>query len=79
MNLVFASGFLFPQRLFGIDYFKGLKEHLRDGPHVALFPPVVPLASSQARADSQTKSAMVFRKGRSTSSRIRWADWTAGI
>jgi triacylglycerol lipase len=50
MNLIFASGFLFPQRLFGIDYFNGLANHLGAGPHVTLFPPVAPLASSQARA-----------------------------
>jgi triacylglycerol lipase len=52
MNLVFASGFLFPQRLFGVDYFEGLREHLGGGPHVPLFPKVAPLASSKARADA---------------------------
>ena len=50
MNLVFASGFLFPQRLFGkIAYFRGVEEHLK-GRHTALFAPVPPLASSKARA-----------------------------
>ena len=39
MNLVFASGFLVPQQLLGIDYFRGLRDHIaRTGAHAALFP-----------------------------------------
>lgn len=49
MNLVFASGFLVPQRLLGINYFRGVEAHLR-GRHETVFPPVEPLASSAERA-----------------------------
>jgi hypothetical protein len=49
MNLVFASGFLVPQRLLGTDYFRGLEAHL-EGRHATLFPVVPPLASSEERA-----------------------------
>ena len=50
MNLVFASGFLFPQTLFGgIDYFRRLRTHFK-GKHATAFPPVSPAASSEARA-----------------------------
>ena len=50
MNLVFASGFLFPQTLFGgIDYFRRLRTHFK-GKHATAFPPVSPVASSEARA-----------------------------
>ena len=50
MNLVFASGFLFPQTLFGgIDYFRRLRTHFK-GRHATAFPPVSPAASSEARA-----------------------------
>jgi triacylglycerol lipase len=49
MNLVFASGFLFPQNVFGIDYFNGLQARY-DGPHKVAFPPVPAVASSEARA-----------------------------
>lgn len=49
MNLVFASGFLIPQHLLGINYFRELKEHLGDR-HAALFPVVPPLATSEERA-----------------------------
>ena len=50
MNLVFASGFLVPQQFAGINYFRGLKEHLA-GKHHALFPDVPPLGSSEQRAE----------------------------
>ena len=50
MNLVFASGFLFPQTLFGgIDYFRRLRTHFK-GRHATAFPPVSLAASSEARA-----------------------------
>jgi|SRR5215813_972402 len=50
-NLVFASGFLVPQRLLGINYFRGLKEHLQQvGAHAALFPEVPPVGTSDDRA-----------------------------
>jgi triacylglycerol lipase len=49
MNLVFASGFLMPQRLFGIGYFRGLDAHLR-GRHATLFPTVPPVGSIEQRA-----------------------------
>jgi triacylglycerol lipase len=49
MNLVFASGFLFPQHLLKLDYFRGLKAHLA-GRHAALFPEVPPVGDSEERA-----------------------------
>jgi triacylglycerol lipase len=60
MNLVFASGFLVPQHLLGINYFRGLEEHLK-GKHATLFPDVGPLASCKARAD-ELAQAIVDRK-----------------
>jgi triacylglycerol lipase len=50
MNLVFASGFLVPQQVLGIDYFNGLEQRLK-GRHATLFPDVQPLASCAKRAD----------------------------
>jgi triacylglycerol lipase len=46
MNLVFASGFFEPQKLFGIEYFRGLPEVYRD----ALFPKVPVNAHISERA-----------------------------
>lgn len=51
MNLVFASGFLIPQRILGVDYFSGLDRHIKaTSDHKAIFPPVKPVASSDQRA-----------------------------
>jgi triacylglycerol lipase len=51
MNLVFASGFLVPQRFLGINYFRGLKKHLDEqGVHQSIFPLVSSTATSQVRA-----------------------------
>jgi triacylglycerol lipase len=52
MNLVFASGFLIPQRVAtGIDYFRGVDAHVKTTTrHQALFPDVDPLASPANRA-----------------------------
>jgi triacylglycerol lipase len=49
MNLVFASGFLVPQRILGVDYFRGLKVHIGDR-HATLFPEVPPVGGSANRA-----------------------------
>lgn len=49
MNLVFASGFLVPQHLLGINYFNGLQARLQ-GRHETLFADVPPLDSSERRA-----------------------------
>jgi len=49
MNLVFASGFLVPQHILGINYFSGLEARLR-GRHETLFPDVPALATCEARA-----------------------------
>jgi len=49
MNLVFASGYLFPQTLFGIHYFSGLEDRYK-GQHRVSFPRVSPLATSAERA-----------------------------
>ena len=47
-NLVFASGILLPQKLAGLEYFKGLAQHYP--PETTLFPPVSVLASVSTRA-----------------------------
>jgi triacylglycerol lipase len=57
MNLVFASGFLVPQHVLGIDYFRGLEDHLA-GKHETLFPDVGPLATCDARADELADAIM---------------------
>jgi hypothetical protein len=51
MNLVFASGFLVPQHLLGINYFRGLQAHIAavQG-HETLFPEVPPVATCDERA-----------------------------
>lgn len=49
MNLVFASGFLVPQHIFGINYFEGLEDRLR-GRHETLFADVPALDTSERRA-----------------------------
>jgi triacylglycerol lipase len=51
MNLVFASGFLVPQQVLGIEYFRGLQAHLAQaGGHAALFPLVPPTGTCESRA-----------------------------
>jgi triacylglycerol lipase len=55
VNLVFASGFLVPQRvrLLGINYFRKLEKHIENGGrHNAIFPYVAPLGSCQERAEA---------------------------
>src|SRR5271170_822661 len=47
-NLVFAGGFLVPQKIAGLDYFKGLPAHYPE--ETTLFPPVSVLGSVQSRA-----------------------------
>src|SRR5580658_8847759 len=47
-NLVFASGVLVPQRIAGLDYFKGLAAHYPA--ETTLFAPVSLLGSVQLRA-----------------------------
>ena len=49
MNLVFASGFLLPQQLPGIDYFRGLEAHIGNR-HQTVFPHVPPLGGCADRA-----------------------------
>ena len=44
MNLVFASGFLVPQQLLGINYFRNVRAHL-EGAHLLAFPPVSPFGT----------------------------------
>ena len=57
MNLVFASGFLVPQSLLGINYFRGLQEHIvAAGRHAAIFPKVPPLGSCKERAEGLAKA-----------------------
>jgi triacylglycerol lipase len=51
MNLVFACGFLMPQRLLGIKYFRGLDAHIKQaGAHKAIFPLVPPIGTCDERA-----------------------------
>ena len=70
MNLVFASGFLFPQTLFGgIDYFRRLRTHFK-GKHAR--------AAKRGHSSWRTEFSGSFRTAISTSSPIRWVDWTAG-
>ena len=45
MNLVFASGFLVPQHLLGVDYFRGLRDRFGNM-HSVLFPEVPPTGRS---------------------------------
>lgn len=53
MNLVFASGFLVPQYVLGIEYFRGLKAHIESlHRHQAFFPPVPPVGTYEHRATS---------------------------
>jgi triacylglycerol lipase len=53
MNLVFASGFLFPQSLLGIDYFRGLRDHIvQAGMPAPLFPKVPPIGGFETRAQA---------------------------
>jgi triacylglycerol lipase len=47
-NLVFASGVLVPQKIAGLDYFKGLAANYPE--ETTLFPPVSVLGSVQSRA-----------------------------
>jgi triacylglycerol lipase len=56
MNLVFASGFLVPQHLLGINYFRGLEARLKGSRHKAIFPDVPPLKTSVARATKLAKA-----------------------
>jgi triacylglycerol lipase len=56
VNIVLASGFLFPQRIGPIDYFRGVKDRLEKGGHQVLAPPVPPLASCKARAEQLAKA-----------------------
>lgn len=46
MNIVFAAGFLVPQRLAGVEYFRGAASAFPS----ALFPPVPPLGNVSVRA-----------------------------
>jgi triacylglycerol lipase len=50
MNLVFASGFLVPQHILGINYFKGMEDRLQ-GKHDALFADVPALDTCEKRAN----------------------------
>lgn len=56
MNLVFASGFLVPQMLGPVEYFRGLKQQYPD----ACFPEVPPVASIDVRA--QQLAALIAQK-----------------
>jgi triacylglycerol lipase len=55
MNLVFASGFSFPQQLGIIDYFDGVAARF-GGQHNVLFPPVQPFGRSEDRAGQLAKA-----------------------
>jgi triacylglycerol lipase len=51
MNLVFASGFLVPQTILGINYFSGLQAHFDTGGlHQTAFPAVPPDGTCDVRA-----------------------------
>ena len=57
MNLVFASGFLAPQRLFGQDYFRGVREAFPG----ACFPRVPVAGSIERRAQALADEIAAFR------------------
>lgn len=51
MNLVFASGFLVPQHILGIEYFRGLQAHVAAAHgYAVLFPEVPPIGNYEDRA-----------------------------
>jgi triacylglycerol lipase len=50
VNIVLASGFLIPQQFLGINYFRGVKDHLETAGHRVLAPVVPPLAKCEDRA-----------------------------
>jgi triacylglycerol lipase len=51
MNLVFACGFLLPQRILDINYFRGMDDHIKQGgKHKAIFPLVPPTGTAPRRA-----------------------------
>ena len=52
MNLVFASGFLFPQHVGPIEYFNGVKGHVEAQGHTALTHVVPALGKSKVRASA---------------------------
>jgi len=52
MNLVFASGFLLPQRVGSIDYFNGVRALVEGKGHLPLFHVVPALGTSEDRAGS---------------------------
>src|SRR5450631_2080676 len=54
MNLIFASGFLFPQKIIGKDYFRGLPHEYPD----ACFPNVPVIGSVQQRAQALADQAV---------------------
>ncbi len=63
MNIVLASGFLVPQKLGPIEYFRGVKAHLEaQGHHVLAFR-VSPLASCKARAKALADAIQAEFKG----------------
>jgi triacylglycerol lipase len=56
MNLVFASGFLFPQKILGVAYFRGLQEAFPG----ACFPAVPPNGSIEVRANALVQAVTRF-------------------
>jgi triacylglycerol lipase len=50
VNIVLASGYLFPQKIGPINYFRDVTAHLEAAGHVVLPPDVPPLASCNDRA-----------------------------
>ena len=57
MNLVFAAGFLVPQRLLGQDYFRGVRSAFP----LACFPRVPVAGSIEARAGALAREITAFR------------------
>jgi hypothetical protein len=72
MNLVFASGFLFPQKIIGENYFRDLPRKFPD----TLFPnvPVAGVVKERARELAKQISKL-FPTARCTSSRTAWEVW----
>jgi triacylglycerol lipase len=57
MNLVFASGFLFPQKILGVAYFRGLHQEFPG----ACFPDVPPNGSIEVRANALVEAVARFQ------------------
>jgi len=59
VNIVLASGFLFPQQFGTVEYFRDVRAHLDEAGHKVLTAPVPPRASCEERARELGKAIQV--------------------